>query len=73
MTAETAESRALRNLAGATVLQALPAMRDDQAGRATLEMAIALLRSVKCRSYNWAARIRASSVVVGFHWKHRSK
>jgi glycosyltransferase involved in cell wall biosynthesis len=45
MTAETAESRALRNLAGATVLQALPAMRDDQAGRATLEMAIALLRS----------------------------
>jgi glycosyltransferase involved in cell wall biosynthesis len=45
MTAETAESRALRNLAGATVLQALPAMRDDQAGRATLDMAIALLRS----------------------------
>lgn len=40
-----ASRAAPRSLAGATILQAVPALNDDRAGRSTLNLALALLRS----------------------------
>lgn len=45
MTAEPGDGRPPRTLVGATVMQVVPAMDDNPAGRAVLDIAIALLRS----------------------------
>ena len=45
MTAEPVEPHAPRSLAGTTVLQVAPALRDDVSGRAVFDLAIALLRA----------------------------